>query len=272
MSPGILSGLKHLAKDVVKDVEGIGKDVVKDAEGAVKHAVKDLEGIAKDVVKDLEGSGEGLGKLKEGGDDPVGDLLSGPISFLIDHVSFLREPFNYVTGDPDAISKHGNDLKSLSQQLDSMAKQRQQGLVEVKVYWQGASAEAYQQCGGVQADAITAASKAASNLSVKVLKAGDLIGDARSEMLSLVSDAIAGWISDGLIALAEAPETFGCSIAEFIVEAVEEAVEVGSQLADIIQKTSDFLAELKTSVATLGSLMDALSGLLGQDRSGGGSH
>ena len=197
MSPGILSGLKHLAKDVVNDAEGIAKDVVKDGEGAVKHAVNDLEGIAKGVVKDLEGGGEGLGKLKEGGEDPVGDLLSGPISFLIDHVSFLREPFNYVTGDPDAISKHGNDLKSLSQQLDSMAQQRQEGLVEVKVYWQGASAEAYQQCGGVQADAITAAAKAASNLSAKVLKAGDLIGDARSEMLSLVSDAIAGWISTG---------------------------------------------------------------------------
>ena len=212
-------------------------------------------------------SGKGIATLTEGGSDPLGTMLSGGASWLIEHIGFLREPFNYLTGDPDAITGHGDNLRAVAKALDGMAQQRQQGLSGVGASWQGASAQAYQRCGQVQASAITVAAKAAADLSTRVLRAGDVIGDARSQVLSMVSDLVAALIPRAMLAMAGAVESLGGTVSVFIADAIVAALAVAGKAATIIQKVLEVLQELRSGVQRLGGLIDRVSGQLGNDRS-----
>lgn len=237
--------------------------------GSLASAVQALRGHV--CAGSSAGGGTGLAQLEEGGLDPIGELVPGGLEWLVDHLSFLREPFNYLTGDPDAIKAHADGLTGVATQLDAIAAGRRSGLSSVGASWQGAAADAYQGCAATQAGAISGVAQTARALAARVQGAGEIIGEARSTGLSMVQDLLLGLIPRALAAAAGALETAGATVAMFLVDAVAEALTVASKLAELVQKVLDILKDIQSFVQGLVQLIDTVRGLLGQDRSGDGA-
>ena len=69
------------------DVQGLYQDIVTDHDALA--SVFDAGGFALDVLGDIG--------------DPLGAVISCAVGWIVNHVSFLREPIDWLAGDPHSI-------------------------------------------------------------------------------------------------------------------------------------------------------------------------
>jgi hypothetical protein len=73
---------------------------------------------------------------------PLGTLLTAGVGWLLEHVSFLREPLDALLGNPDEINANIDQLKSSAAEMRTIAQEHRQDLTAV-AEWNGEGADAY---------------------------------------------------------------------------------------------------------------------------------
>jgi hypothetical protein len=198
-------------------------------------------------------------------DNPLDELLSAGVGWLIEHVSFLREPLDALAGDPAEIVASGRTWAAISTELTTIAAQRESGAAGLTT-WRGQSATAYQRrTATLSAPAIRAGAQAADVLSRQTLAAAALIGTVRSVIRDLVADFVAFLIERAAIAVASSVLTAGGSVAAFIAHAVTEGVAVAHRC---IAKLTELVRKLGEMGAALGAMRAALGGVIAKLASG----
>jgi len=190
-------------------------------------------------------------------DDPLGELLGAGLGWLLEHVSFLREPLDALAGDPAEIVASGKTWAAISTELASIAERRESGAAGLHS-WQGESAIAYRRrTSALSTPAVRAGARAADVLSRQTLVAGAMIGTVRSTIRDLVADFVARLIERAAIAVASSVATAGASIAAFITGAVAGGVTVAGRC---IAELTGLMRRLGAMATSLGALRDALGG------------
>lgn len=196
------------------------------------------------------------------GGDPLGAIGSAGFGFLIQHVSFLREPFDALLGDPNAITGSAQGWARAATDLANTAEKYRSATSEQTCNWTGNAADAYRTAGASQARNLDSLSKVGKGISEALSGAGKVLAETRKAVMDAISQACNKIIMIMIEALAEAWGSFGASIAKGIAQSVQTAVTTAQKMLSKVQKLISTLQKIISLVQKVMQLAQAVKQLL----------
>lgn len=209
--------------------------------------------------------------------NPLSGFLSAGFSWAIQHVDFLREPFDVLLGSPESISKMAQTYRSAGQQVQGIATEYERICVSQTREWQGRAADAYRAAAKKHADGMESLSKATHGIASAVEGAGKLVAEVRKQIMDMISQAVADMVMKIIQWLAASVLTFGAAIAGAIADIVSTAVRYAKKLADFLQKLLgsvkkliDLVKQVSQIAKVAEQIIDAISSMAHKGAGGGG--
>ncbi|MEU4801988.1 hypothetical protein [Actinosynnema sp. NPDC023587] len=162
--------------------------------------------------------------------DPFGSILGAGIGWLIEHISFIREGFDQLMGDPDDINANVEATKKQAVEMRVLAQDHRQGLATFDG-WTGQASERFQasmEAMGQELDNMAGAIETKAKI---VAVCGMLVQVLRDIVRDLIAQFLGGLLAGALAAAALAIPTFGASIAAFIGFAVGKGIALATNVA-----------------------------------------
>jgi hypothetical protein len=183
--------------------------------------------------------------------DPFGAIASAGVGWLLNHVSFLREPLDDLTGNADAIYAASQTWKNVSASLEQSASQYRSALGTVET-WTGAAADDYRAAADDYIKLLQAIGQECTSTATGLEVAGVLVGTERALIYGAISDFVGRCIVEAIAALAASWFTFGGSIAAFVA-----VVDVDASIQ--AEKSALAIGRLMKKVAALVKRLDGVS-------------
>ncbi|GLZ34388.1 hypothetical protein Lesp02_65750 [Lentzea sp. NBRC 105346] len=212
--------------------------------------------------------------------NPLSGFLAAGFSWAIEHVDFLREPFDVLLGNPQAIQAMAESFKSAGGQVQTIANDYRNAAVQQTSLWMGQSADNYRNAASKHAGGMDSLSKACNGVAAAVSGAGQLVATVRKMVMDLISQAVADMVMKIIQWLAASIFTFGAAIAGAIADIVSTACKYAKKLADFMSKLAGSLSKLMNLVKKVAEIakiaeqvIQAISSLAHKaagGRSGGG--
>ena len=196
------------------------------------------------------------------GGDPLGAISSAGFGWLIQHVSFLREPFDALLGDPGAITGSSQGWAKAGTDLAATAEKYRTATSQQTSNWTGAAGDAYRTAGDTQARNLDSLSQVSKGISDALGTAGKALAEARKAVIDMINQACNKIVMIIIEALAEAWGTFGASIAKGIAQSVQTAVSAAQKMLTKIQKLISTFQKIITLVQKVVQLAQAVKQLL----------
>lgn len=200
--------------------------------------------------------------------NPFKHLLQAGVGWLFEHISFLREPLDWVAGNPQAIEGLALTWNNISMEMSTAADEWAAELKTVED-WDGADATAYRNAAAGFEQVLRASAEAAATTANGVNIAGVAVGILRTIFLEIISNFIAEAVMWALSALATAGFTFGATLAAAIARIVSKAVSVFAnlvgKLGQLMSKFGRYVASFRkfgTQSQGLKKAMDATTDML----------
>jgi uncharacterized protein YukE len=190
--------------------------------------------------------------------DPLGAVLNAGVGWLLQHISFLREPLDALLGNPDEINANVDQLKSAAAEMRTLADEHRQDLTAV-AEWAGDSADAYRGSLTQLGDELESLGTTLDGTATIAAVSGMLVCTLREIVYGLISSVIAELIRDALIAAASAVVTLGSSIAAFCGVAGARAAATASKIAGKISKLLQAFARQGSRLAKLAEAMEHIT-------------
>ncbi|GLY51924.1 hypothetical protein [Lentzea sp. NBRC 102530] len=211
------------------------------------------------------------------GSNPLSGFLAAGFSWAIQHVDFLREPFDVLLGSPESIAKMSESFKNAGKQVKDIATEYEKICVSQTREWQGRAADGYRAAAKRHATGLETLAKSVDGIAGAVKGAGELVGTVRKMIMDLISQAVSDMVMKIIQWLAASFLTFGAAIAGAIADIVTTAVNYAKKLSDFLQKlvgSVQKLLKLIQSVSQIAkaaeSIIDAISTMANQGKGGGG--
>jgi uncharacterized protein YukE len=195
--------------------------------------------------------------------DPLAGLLTAGVGWLLEHVSFLREPLDMLLGNPDEIQANVDRLKTYAANVKETADAHKQDMTNFQD-WTGQAADAFHDNMDRLGGELASLGLTVEGTATVVAVSGVLVTTLRGIVRDLIASLIAELIEGALIAAASAVFTFGASIAGFIGYAVGRAAALGAKIAGKISKLIAGMARQGSRLAKLGEAMGELAKNLGR--------
>ncbi|MGW6934717.1 hypothetical protein ACWGE0_31975 [Lentzea sp. NPDC054927] len=195
--------------------------------------------------------------------DPVGALATAGIGWLIEHLSFLREPLDWLAGNGDKIKAAVGTWNQVSVAIAQIADEQNKAVQSQVGSWQEAAAERFRSSQSQLAGEITAVSKSCAAAAEQIATAGTITAAVRGMLRDLIAMFIYEVIRNAIIALASSYVSLGSSIAAFSAWAVGRgAVVLGKitqQIAKLMKVITRIAGRLKGLFAKLGDVLARLA-------------
>ncbi|OLF17765.1 M15 family metallopeptidase [Actinophytocola xanthii] len=196
------------------------------------------------------------------GGDPLGAITASGVSWVLNAVSFLREPFDVLKGDPGAITSSSSCWGTASNGLAQTAELYRQASTDQTRSWTGTAADGYRAASGNQANGLAALGEASRSISQAMQQGGQLLAAARKTVMDLISQAVQKIIQICIEALSKSWLSFGASIALGIAQSVQKAVQTGQKLVQEIQKLVQGLQKIMQVVQQVMKVAQTVKELL----------
>ncbi|WP_436493546.1 transglycosylase SLT domain-containing protein [Actinokineospora sp. HUAS TT18] len=194
--------------------------------------------------------------------DPLGAAASAGFGWIIEHISFLREPFDALLGDANSIMGSANGWMKTSQQITATAERYREAARAETCNWHGAAADGYRRASATQAQGLDALAQVSQGIGQAIQQAGQLLAEVRKTVLDFINKCVQKVIQIIIQALAEAWLSFGASIAKGIVQSVAEAVQTAQKIIGKIQKFVSSLQKIMQTIQKIVNLAKAVKQLL----------
>ncbi len=187
--------------------------------------------------------------------DPFGVLLGSAIGWIIEHIGFLKDALDIITGDPDEVRAKAQTWQNVAAALVKSGTDYQQSAGALKSQQAGTAIDAYCRAAVNYVRAVGAGSSHADDAAKAFEVAGAMVGTVRGLVRDNIAQFAADELIEGLIALAASPQTFGGSIAAWVLATVGQATSLAARdAAKITRRVSeieDFLGAAKRSTRSL---------------------
>lgn len=233
---GIVDSYAGLVDSITSDAESEGEQVV------------DVALSATGVVVDTIGAAI----------DPFGFIVNAGVGWLLEHVSFLREPLDALLGNPDEINANVDALKSAAAEMRTIAGEHRQDLGTISD-WSGEAGDAYHNSLSTMAEELESLGLTLDGTAAVVGISGMLVTTLRGIIFGIISSLITELIRYALIAAASAAFTFGSSIAAFLGVAGARAAATAINISGKITKLISGLARQGGRLAKLADSMSKLA-------------
>lgn len=206
--------------------------------------------------------------------DPFGAIASAGVGWLLNHVSFLRDFLDQLTGDAAQIEAVAQTWRNVERQLADASVQYQGVLFGVDT-WSGAAADDYRTAACDYIRLLDAIAHECGTTAEGVEIAGILVGTERALVYEALSAFIGRCVVEAIAALASSWFTFGGSIAAFIavvdVDASIQAEKFAMGVGALMRKVGQLVHRLdgvSTHADELGTAITRAAGTL-RMRAGG---
>ena len=240
----------------------------------VSNAYKSIE--SGDWVSGGLGIANAAMSMVGNGSNPLSGFLSAGFSWAIQHVDFLREPFDVLLGSPESIAKMSESFKSAGKQVKDIATEYEKICVSQTREWQGKAADGYRAAAKRHATGLETLAKSVDGISGAVKGAGELVGTVRKMIMDLISQAVSDMVMKIIQWLAASFLTFGAAIAGAIADIVTTAVNYAKKLSDFLQKLVGSVQKLMNLIKSVSqiakaaeTIIDAISTMANQGKGGG---
>ena len=218
-------------------------------------------------VKDGFADGNGLSILGNGAVvglnalgaimDPFQAIFAAGVGWLMEHVDFLREPLDWLAGDPKEIEGHAATWRNLQTRTYEATDYFAGQVKSTTSHWGSDAATAYREKAAQMADGALALGKVADAMAEATLIAGSIVGVVRNTVRDLISEVVGAAISKALQALlvVTIPKVLA-EVALLVAECTAKIVKVLKRLNEAIQALGSKFAALAAITARVTKLMD----------------
>lgn len=237
-------------------------------DGAAKESPLEGAGLLQDFgdafIKMQSGDwGEGLANLVLGGvsfasdmSDPLGALAKAGIGWVIEHVGFLREPLDWLTGDQVALENLGGTWGNIGDELSKVAEELRQDVAKDSADWTGPAADAYRAFANDRADTYEAVATGAQGISIMIALCKSILAVIRSVVRDLISECVWKLIS---IAFRYPGPAMPAGIA---AEGVPMAIKWATKIMDKVKQLTRAFGNGSKLVKKLGEMFGEASRIL----------
>lgn len=228
----------------------------------VEHKIKQLSNEAKEEGVPIVGHTlEGLDNVGDGGGgalDPFAQLFASGFGWIIDSVSFLREPIDKLDGDASAVQTAVDAMKTITENLTYVAQGHREDIPSLDD-WQGEAAEAHRASMKLLQEELIGLAKVVEGLGTLTAVSGAMVITLRKIVRELVATAIGSIIIILAAAVAAAFWTFGASIGVGIAASVAAAIAVMIESARRITMLQDALGRQADRMGELEGIAEDIS-------------
>ncbi|WP_433265176.1 hypothetical protein ACQPZF_37175 [Actinosynnema sp. CS-041913] len=205
--------------------------------------------------------------------DPLGSLATAGIGWLIEHVSFLREPLDWLAGNGDKIKDAVGKWNQAAMDLDRIAQEHHDAVENQVGGWEQRAADGFRSSQGQLVGETLAMSRTCVAVAEQISTAGTITAAVRGMIRDLIAMFVWEVIRNAAIALASSVVSFGSSLAAFAAWAVGRgAVVLGKitkQIAKLMRLVMKIMGKLKGLFAKVGDMLKGLA-RFGKGGAGGG--
>lgn len=206
--------------------------------------------------------------------DPFGAVASAGVGWLLNHVGFLREFLDQLTGDAAQIQAVAATWRNIERELVDAGDQYQTALSGVSS-WSGVAADDYRQAASDYVRLLEAIAQQCNTTAEGVEIAGILVGTERALVYDALSSFIGRCVVEAVAAVASSWFTFGGSLAAFVavvdVDASIQAEKFAMGVGNLMRKVGQLVHRLdgiSTHADELGTAITRAAGTL-RMRAGG---
>jgi uncharacterized protein YukE len=192
--------------------------------------------------------------------DPLGSLISWGFGWAIENISWLREPFDALMGNPDAIAGMASTWSNVSAELKKTGQEYSQA-ARGTTSWEGKAGDAYRDLVEDVSKKIDALAEASKSMESAVNGAGAVVSAVRG----IVRDIITGALSEILSCLLKWGVATACTAGIAAGGAIAEVVRIALKWAD---KISGWMKSLGEALHNLWSNLDKLGSAASSLRQG----
>ncbi|GLZ43602.1 WXG100 family type VII secretion target [Actinokineospora sp. NBRC 105648] len=233
-------------------------DLVADAEGPKTYAgsggLESVMNLRQDLGDDSNWQELAVDGVMVGIDalsmvvNPLGELVKAGVGWLMEHLDFIREPLEVLTGDPGQIDAIAKTWENIGTRLDQMNADYTTAMAQTSG-WSGDAATAYRGVAGDYLAALAQMANQARDAANGVKTAGVVVGTTRAIVFDLVATFVSDVITRALLALASSWFTLGASVGVFIASVVADAVQLAAKLqkrlGKLLQAIQGFVAKYR---------------------------
>ncbi|MDP9791630.1 hypothetical protein J2S43_000142 [Catenuloplanes nepalensis] len=195
--------------------------------------------------------------------NPLGELVKAGVGWVMEHVAFIREPLELLTGDHRAIQAVSDTWGNISERLLQTADRYEAAMAGIGT-WTGEAAQGYRGAAAEYINGLRALAGHTGNTSQGVMLAGIVVATERAIIFDMIASFISRVIAQALIAAASSVVTVGGSVAAFLTSVSVDAALLTARMA---KRLSEMLTVIKRFVARFDQLgaagrkvADALAG------------
>ncbi|OLR91823.1 WXG100 family type VII secretion target [Actinokineospora bangkokensis] len=190
--------------------------------------------------------------------NPFGAAISAGVGWLIEHIGFLQDFLDLVTGDPDEVQRLIAELNGVAQALSTTGEGLAKALNRDVAGWTGPAAEAFQATMKDRLALLDLHAKVTSTAATILAACNAVMAAVRTLVRDLISAAIGDFVSVVLIGLATAEITFGASLVVALEYCV---VHAGALSIKLLSKLTQAVQALVRSAQRLTSLFSLTRGV-----------
>ncbi|MGH3387465.1 MAG: WXG100 family type VII secretion target [Actinomadura sp.] len=199
--------------------------------------------------------------------DPLGAILSAGVGWLLEHVAFLREPLEVLTGDPKQIQALSQTWSNIATELQEAAGDYEQSLGAV-ASWGGTAAAAYRKTAREYSVALRGVAAQANSTSQGIAIAGQVVATERAFIFAVISEWIGKVIAKAILAVAWSVATFGGSLAFFTASVIADAVVLFAKLAERLARLLKVIGRFVERFRLMGARSADAAAALGRKADG----
>jgi hypothetical protein len=184
--------------------------------------------------------------------DPFHGVAATGLGWLIEHVTFLREPLDALAGDPQQVIAQAQTWSNVARELRGAVADHAASDVSG---WTGAAGEAYRSAAERYRGSVLDVAGQADRLAHLVLVTGAAVGTVRALIRDLIADFLISVARAWLMSLATATVTAGMSSAAAITAVALDAYRLARTITEHISRLLDVLSH---AAGTAGALVDGM--------------
>ncbi|MEV6239354.1 hypothetical protein [Lentzea sp. NPDC051838] len=192
--------------------------------------------------------------------DPLAALFSAGFGWLMEHIPFLTEPLDWLTGNQTQLDSMSKTWGNISNHLEQVSTDLKNWVKIDSGQWQGQEFRAYESWGVDRADTYGSVAKGAQGISVLINICKTILNVVRGIVRDLISECVGKLISM-CIRWAPAMAAFGAGVAGAIAEGIATAIKYAN-------KAIGWCKKLTKAFSKAGSLFKKLDDLLGKAMAG----
>ena len=185
--------------------------------------------------------------------DPFQAIFAAGVGWLMEHVSFLREPLDWLCGDPKEIEGHANTWRNIGRRIDFTATYYADEVRKSTLDWTTMAADAYRGRAGRHLEDIQSLGAISEGVAKLTLIAGAMIGVVRNTVRDIIAEVVGAAVSKAIQAV------LVVTIPKVVAEVGLLVAECSAKILNMLRRLIKTITKLTGDIKVLGDLLERIA-------------